>query len=156
MRAVFLDFDGGLVNRNSLMKHSGRHSVADPPCVLALNRFLAATEAVIVVSSVWRMSGLDSVRYHLRKWGVEGRILGITPDLTRVPQDHTLWVNVERGTEIAEFLKNHPEIERFVIVDDDSDMGELKHRLVQTKFEAGFTESDADRAIALMEDDEKL
>jgi hypothetical protein len=153
LRAVFLDIDGVLVNRNSLRKHSGRSAVADPPCVEALNRVLKETEAVIVVSSVWRLSGLKSVRYHLRKWKVKGKILGITPDLTRVPNDPTAWVHVERGDEIADFLARHPKIDRFVILDDDSDMAHLKHRHIKTEFEAGLTEADADKAIRLMFED---
>jgi hypothetical protein len=44
----------------------------------------------------------------------------------------------QRGYQIQEHLTSHPEITDFVIIDDDSDMVHLSHRLVHTTWMHGF------------------
>ena len=57
---------------------------------------------------------------------------------------------MSRGREIQLWLQQHPEVDSFVILDDDADMDNLIDRLVQTEIETGLTEQDADRAIELL------
>jgi hypothetical protein len=154
MKVVFLDIEGVLVNRNSLKVASGMRSRGDAPCVAALNRITSTTGAYIVVSSTWRLSGADRCRKYLTDWGVTALVLGITPDGSQDPNDDTKWLQVERGVEIEDYLRMHPSIDSFVILDDDSDMAHLKDRLVKTEFEIGLTEADADQAIALITEQE--
>jgi hypothetical protein len=139
VKIVFLDFDGVLVNRETLA--SGFPGYGHPDCVAALNLILASTRAHIVVSSTWRMDGLDAVREHLERWGVRGPVVDITP------RQFT-----SRGREIEAWLKDNPGIKDFVILDDDSDMDPYMDRLVQTKFNPGLTMRDAIRAIALLDE----
>lgn len=54
---------------------------------------------------------------------------------------------LERGEQIAEWLAEHPEVTRFAIVDDDSDMGDLDSYLFKTDFNSGLTAEIADRII---------
>lgn len=146
MKILFLDIDGVLVNRASYSlpgSGSASRSIAHPDCVKALNRILTETGAFIVISSVWRRDGVMGMREHLNRWNVTPRrIIGCTP----FSGDRV------RGDEIQAWLDSYRRevIESFVILDDDSDMKHLMHRLVKTDGIVGLTEADADRAIALL------
>jgi hypothetical protein len=148
VKVIFLDIDGVLNNMESLRfprirvkssEHS--YSAAHPSCIAALNRIISETNARIVISSTWRGIGLEVMFEIFHQWGIAGMTVGYTP----------LWErSFERGDEIADWLSKHPEVTSFVILDDGDDMGVLKHRLVQTDYEIGLTEADADRAIAIL------
>lgn len=155
MKVIFLDIDGVMNNLESLRsprtkvassEHS--YSAAHPSCVAALNRVTAATDAKIVISSTWRGIGLEVLFEVLHAWGVRGMIVGRTPDLAR--EQNSIWGAPERGAEIRQWLDAHADVESFVILDDGDDMGNLQHQLVQTNYERGLTEADADRAIAIL------
>ena len=154
MKIIFIDFDGPII---PVMSHrnrvSGKSLSAWPPCVAALNRITNATGAKIVVSSTWRADGITKTRDRLKGWGVTAEVVGLTPHLDREGANG-LWQSVPRGLEIAEWIARYEEmrepIEAFVILDDDSDMEHLKPFLIQTPFEAGLTEADADRAIEML------
>ena len=62
MKIIFLDFDGVLINRESLKQASGLQSKAHPSCVAALNSIIEVTEASIVVTSTWRGKLISPVR----------------------------------------------------------------------------------------------
>ncbi len=159
MKIIFLDIDGVLVNRKSLMERPRphRHSNADPDCVAALNHIAAETGAGIVVSSVWR---IGRTRADLREivnshFGVIGSVLDKTPHMTTKKDFGTLMaieVSAERGDEIDYWLRSDHRwpIESFAILDDDDDMGIHKGRLVKTEFEPGLTMADAERAIRIL------
>lgn len=151
MKIIFLDIDGVLVNRNSLLKQSGLESEPDPPCVEALNRITTETQAVIVVSSTWRLIGETAVRRKLRDWGIQGRVLGITPinrddRTTTRGREIQLWINVySRSINLG----------NYVILDDDADVEMDLTKLIRTQFETGLTMSDADNAIAILNDERR-
>jgi phosphoglycolate phosphatase-like HAD superfamily hydrolase len=152
LRLIFLDFDGVLVTRKSWYVRSGNMATGDPDCVKALNRILEAAGADIVVSSTWRIgNSIAQLQEILSSWGVIGEVLDKTPRL--IETCGSLYVARPRGDEIATFLENYQSVESFVILDDDADMGELLPRLVQTTFELGLTEADADKAIALLQEE---
>ena len=131
MRIIFLDFDGVLVNRQSVRERSGNHAAADARCVSALNWITDETDARIVVSSTWRWEFKNpDLRGLLRQWGVTGVMIDSTPIK---PYTGT------RGGEIQLWLtayqRDRTDVESFVILDDDSDMGELTTHLIKTEFE---------------------
>lgn len=141
MKVIFLDFDGVLHNRESIIHGSGLASHAHPECVAALNRIVEETGAKIVVSSMWRMGcNVSELREMLGEWGFEGEIIGKTP--------FNNWGL--RGYEIQDWLNKWQDesVDNFVILDDDSDMAHLKPKLVQSTFTWGLTEQLADIAIA--------
>lgn len=132
---VFLDIDGVL------------HIAGDRPrtlnqkCVRALNWLTEATKARIVISSTWRR--MPNIRVLLAEQGVEAKIVGLTPV---APTGNRTWT---RGTEIAAWLEGHAS-RRFVILDDDSDMGpRLRAFLVQTGQE-GLTLPLAELAVTVL------
>lgn len=155
MKVIFLDIDGVLVNRASFRlprvpwkSKTVSAARAHPDCVAALNRLTNTTGAVFVLSSVWRMFGITFMREWLKVCGVKGKLVGMTPDLCHQSGSHLIVEAKERGHEIQAWLDVHPEVEAFVILDDDSDMAHLLSRLVQTQFQPGLTEQDATRAIS--------
>lgn len=151
-RIIFLDIDGVLVNRRSftIYKKPGKHCMADPDCVAALNHITDTTGARIVLSSTWRKGrSVANIRSLLKSWGVKAHVIGKTPILDG--QVGRIWISVDRGTEIAHWLKNKAPCE-FVILDDDGDMNSIAHRLVQTKFDEGLTMKHAEKATALFEE----
>lgn len=149
MKVIFLDFDGPIIPRMShLHLEPGEREKAWPPCIKQLNRITDQTGAVIVVSSTWRWGGEDHVRGLLQQWGATGQVIGITPTLDKRGQ--RVWYAPQRGDEIGAWLWEHKEVDAFVILDDDDDMGRLKSRLVQTPMETGITERLADFAILIL------
>jgi hypothetical protein len=132
MNIIFLDIDGVLVTNQSPNMRS-----PTPRCVKRLNELCSITGARLVVSSVWRMKGdLEYLNRLLSSWGVEAEVVGKTP----------CHMN-ERGDEIAAWLEGRADVESFVIIDDDSDMGALLPWLVKTRFEYGITHNTVERAI---------
>lgn len=138
MRVIFLDIDGVLTT------HRTRYHSPDVECVQRLNRLTEESDAKIVVSSTWRHRGLQEMRRILRDWGVVAPVIGITPDLSR--DSNGLLVSVERGKEIGAWLEEHQETGRFVILDDEDDMGDEIACLVKTDTETGFREEDYQKA----------
>jgi len=106
MKAVFLDIDG-VLNTTSTRNPRKLPYVADPKLVRRLKRLLASTGAKPVLASTWRYdpAGLFSARHH----GIP--FIGCTPDLPHRP----------RRAEIVAWLKKHPRVTRFAVLDDDDD-----------------------------------
>lgn len=147
MKIIFLDIDGVLNNaeffRNNVPP-PGRDpdDQLDPAGVRRLNIICARTGAVVVISSTWRILYKNAaMRGILGNAGFTGKLVGVTGE------------NVgTRGDQIAKWLANyqrHP-IESFVILDDNSDMGALKHRLVQTLYEDGLQDVHVERAVEML------
>jgi hypothetical protein len=87
----------------------------------------------IVVTSTWRLDNNYKeclINGGLRK-GIE--VLGRTPRLSDQP----------RGTEIKAYLEEHPEIQYYVIVDDEADMlPEQMGHFIMTNGDTGFNLSE--------------
>lgn len=174
--AIFLDVDGVLNSEAFLRKLDDQHRQLghtdptrpkskttctcyrlecqiDRDAVARLNRLVAVTGAKIVISSSWRKL-LDPPELHrvLTGHGLVAEIIGETPDghddLVLEAYGHPQ--RVERGYEIDFWLKQHPEVERFVILDDGSDMAMHKNRLVQTDAQEGLLDDHVDLAIRVM------
>ncbi len=142
MKVIFLDVDGVLLHVGSYRR--GRPYVGEASCVAALNSLTAATNAVIVVSSCWRIGRtVLELRELLAGWGVSAPIL-----------DRTAHSLTNRGEEIKSWLENRAsergDVESFVIIDDDSDMGDLLPKLVQTSFDTGLLPEHATAAAKIL------
>ena len=139
VKIIFLDFDGVLINHAALRTRRldpQRRPAADPIAVAALNRIVQATGAEIVVTSTWREEySPEELRELLTRWDVTGAVVGKTP------------LAETRGEEIQAWLQAHA-VERFVILDDQSDMRPLQAHLVKTEAEPGLTQREAEMAIA--------
>lgn len=166
MKLLFLDMDG-VLNSHAYMtkraeergKHPGdeetgedwRHwarwvSMIDPEAALRLKRILEATGAFIVISSSWRHAhDYMMMRKILARAGVMP--LGEPP----VVVGQTDILSDRRHKEIRLWLKSHPPVDGFVILDDGSDAGEgFEDHFVKTDLCVGLTDEDAARAIAIL------
>jgi hypothetical protein len=107
------------------------------------------TDAVLVVSSSWRLgTSIEELRATLESWGVVGTVIDKTPVLH----------DQNRGAEIAKWLADFDtyfeSIDSFVILDDDSDMGELLPYLIKTNGRYGMNLDDANKAMRMLQGDE--
>lgn len=138
MKVIFLDVDGVLITAKRCRQGFG---IVEPSCVAAVNSLIEQTGAAIVLSSCWRIGCNTRIEVCdlLNGWGVKGKVLGSTPH----SYDKT------RGEEIQQWLDENERypVESFVILDDDSDMGQLMPRLVKSTFTDGFTSAHIAEAV---------
>lgn len=152
-RILFLDVDG-------VLNHRGVFVVGnpDPICPLAAQRLMRVVDkadALIVMSSTWRLGGYDNLSMRkVRQCGAARRMHSdwCTKDLSRIPEEGEVITEMcRRGIEIAEWLSRHPEAHRYAIVDDDSDMlPEQQQFFVQTSFDTGLLDHHADKLIEIL------
>lgn len=142
MKVLFLDIDGVLNSHRTAYAFGGfpfcvdKHRERFDNVAIALVRnVVQAAGAQIVLSSSWRND---------KDWERIGPALGLTI------ADRTPSLPTCRGDEIAAWLAAHPEVECYVILDDDGDMlDDQKPHFVQTKHEDGLTYADALRIAEL-------
>lgn len=150
---LFLDIDGVLNDHNWV----GDAESCDikRKCILQFNRIIRETGAVVVLSSAWRYMihgeamTLSGFAYMMRTHGMTGaaELIGLTCRDEEI--EH-------RGDQIAAWLKEHPEVTRYVVLDDDDGdsvsrcQDRHKHPFVRTDGRIGMTAEDADRVIALL------
>lgn len=128
MKIIFLDIDGVLNNHNNMCL-----GVALCPTKCVIMRLLAdVCEAKFVISSTWRLH--NDCKKQLSMFGIPST--HIHEDWRTTTEHMPL-----RGAQIELWLKDHPEVTNYVIIDDESDMTEeqLEHHFVKTEFIVGFT-----------------
>jgi len=133
-KIIFLDIDGVLCSLRSAMAFGGRPVVDsssswskfDPVAVGLLKSAIVETGASVVLCSNWRHdANMPTLEY----------VLGINiMDVTRDHEDGDT-----RGDQIKDWLANHPEVERYAILDDKEDYysGQMDH-LCRTSTRNGF------------------
>jgi len=136
MKVVFLDIDGVLNDAITTMdllddKPKKEH-------LECLKAIIDATDAKIVLSSTWRLfpSARNDVKNALRNVGLE--FIDKTKELR------------DRASEIKEWLSRHPEVEKFVILDDEEISGKFPDNLVQTTFYRGLLPEHVEKAIKIL------
>ena len=120
-KVIFLDIDGVLNNKES--KHIHNHGTAmDKKCVGILRKIVEEFNAVLVISSAWRIApGIPKIEKGLSWVGWDNPpIIGETPSLSLLKK--------RRGKEIQCWLKENP-TESYIIIDDEP--GLLKEHLLK-------------------------
>ncbi len=158
MKVIFLDIDGVL---NSVQYAIARGPIderlgfsyrteleIDKEALFHLERAIFETSAYVVISSSWRIlyqpqqiGVMFAARgtFNAEMW--DEIIIGCTP---RVPSGH-------RGTEVQAWLDKHPGVDKYVIVDDDSDFHNYqKPRFIHTDNDIGLTDDHVDDIIQLL------
>lgn len=143
MKVIFLDIDGVLNNHDTLgldryiptplVLDKRIHDHMSPWCIWHLNDIIKQSDAKVVISSTWRLGeSTERLQAMLDVYGFKGEVIGKT-DWLKTNDTH-------RGDEIRKWLEEHwnLDIESFVILDDDSDMGKSIGRLIKTKNEYGL------------------
>jgi hypothetical protein len=124
MKVIFLDIDG-VLNSSQTPNPRKLPYVVDRKLLTRFKRLLQRTSAKVVLSSTWRYdpAGLFSANHH------KVPFIGVTPDMPHRP----------RRDEILAWLKKHPKVVRFAVIDDDDDeLDELP--LFQPSAATGLTE----------------
>jgi hypothetical protein len=139
MKVLFLDIDGVM---NNFHQRNFGEKLSEPSCD-ALNTITKRIpDLKIVISSAWRIWGTEYMRELLEKNGIDGaseRVIDVTGDENGI-----------RGHQIQCWLDRNPGVTNMVILDDESDMGQLMNKLVKTNSFVGLTSTDADKAVAVL------
>jgi len=137
---LFLDFDG-VLNRYGHLKSCG---LLSKNCISKLNTIVEQTEKLrIVISSCWRMGrSVEVLRHILKNGGFKYSNFIIDTTLFGVELS-------TRGDEIKEWLSRNNRVNKFVIIDDNSDMAPYMDRLVQTNGKMGITDNDVNEVVNL-------
>ena len=126
MKVIFLDVDGVLNSDEYFDKIKnvnicGIESEIDVEKIKLLKKAIDETGANVVLSSSWRYTkNAQYLKELLLRYGIK--------------IDSTPLIQNKRGLEIKQWLLNHPEVEKFVILDDeifDSYDEELIKRLLK-------------------------
>ena len=160
MRVVFLDIDGVLNSVDDYEKFPQNkekgfpaYDIFDRPLSL-LKHLVNETDAVIVLSSAWRVGYMHAKENPSFNEG-KNRFNAINNEFSRFGLsvfDVTPQLNGCRGEQIQAWLDNHDDVESFVIFDDDADMAHLIDRLVKTTYQSGLQRIHIDMARKLLED----
>jgi len=158
VKVIFLDFDG-VLNSDAYFEKLGplprKQEHAPPPgvpedfaqidaeAVARLSVIVARTGAVVVLSTTWRyLFDLDVIESALAAFGFVGEIIG------RTPTDP-----IQRGEQIAAWIRHQPSPpESYVVLDDDDVdiLGEVRDRLIKTDFKDGLQDRHVETAVALL------
>lgn len=184
---IFLDIDGIL---NSQRFYESRRTLDekeyydeikgnlfekfDPVSSYWINKLIDDTESKIVISSVWRLRGLDVIKELWQQRNMSGEIIGITPKFHLDISDKNRMLyspSTPRGLEIdqyksryfkhndfsypdSDYAKSELEnslIKNYLIIDDDCDMLWCqRNNFILVKNELGFLEDDYIKGIQIL------
>ena len=140
-KVIFLDVDGVLNSSTYIekcWKKTGNSFFCyqvpfDVKCVKRLAKLVKKTDAMVVLSSTWRLDkiSMEIVAARLYEYGV-------------IIEDKTPFMNSDRGYEILSWLKQNPSIsvDDVLIIDDDiEDIVNVfpERNIVKTNFRTGFS-----------------
>lgn len=128
MKVIFLDIDGVLNTSGHISwrfkQPKERRTSSDDWCPIACSNLNAIGEVVpgevgIVLSSTWRLGrNIIDLRQLLTKNNIKLPFYGVTPALGFDPHKE----KPIRGMEIKQWLDRPLRVDRYVIIDDDTDM----------------------------------
>ncbi len=149
MNLIFLDIDGVLnshkFGRRKLTIEEEQRQIEklDPHNVAILNALCVAADAYIVITSTWRTHGPAKIGEWLQQRGLGiNRVIACLPN--HLPRGWVKWEaqfgpkrsRFFRGLEIEAWLLRQGRVAldriKFVIIDDDGDMGRLRPFWVRT------------------------
>lgn len=127
MKILFLDIDGVVNCATTMQRHRGFIGI-DPVMAFMVGKIQLDTGCEVVLSSTWRLD--ERSRAEVRKQVV--KFIDCTPN-------HRHETN--RGGEIQAWLDAHPEVTKYAILDDDSDMLPSQiPNFFKTSWQTGITE----------------
>ena len=150
----FINIDGVLNDDSTPTRTKSRFVFIDWEKLLRLKQIVDATGAEIVLSSTWRYDR-DNPQYN-------GDFLELQEVFRQVGLSFYSFTPVDvygirRGMEIRAWLGLHPEVDRYIILDDelfDFEQRGLLPRLIRTEFgDGGLTDAHVQEAIEMLSDD---
>ncbi len=164
-KIIFLDIDEVLITErqhdrcveDGISPVDGFGFAFDPEAVANLKSIVENTGADIVISSSWKLWGLDAMQRMWTRRDLPGEVIDITPNtesdemLLSIDLDF-MDIPAIKGSEIKEWLStNGNQDTRYAILDDLPDMlPEQESHFVQTDPRIGITEEDAERIIEIL------
>lgn len=145
MKVIFLDVDGVLNNDYTKTYTKSGAEFVDDYLIERLKALIAATDATVIMSSSWRY-GLTCARHHddfveliekLESHGIH--VSGYTPTMN----------TAHKSVEIKQYLLEHPEVDKFVILDDD-EIELFPEQHVETLNRYGLTDENVEEAIKIL------
>ena len=138
---IFLDFDGVI-----------KKAVAN------LLHLVERSDAKIIISSTWRLQGMEYILKLWQEHHMPGEVIGLTPSCNSVNFSNVDGVeewqglHVSKGLEIAEWLRlNAKEPYRYVIFDDEEDfLFSQREHLVKVEGSKGLDKVDVRVAIQIL------
>lgn len=144
-KVIFLDIDG-VMNSFSTRPQDpqGLLDFLDPANIGVLNAVVAASGAVVVVTSTWRLTmPFAELQATFASAGCVAEIVDVTPDID-APR---------REVEVEAWLAAQAEAPaRFVVIDDDFEMPAFPEKLVRTRKLHGLCAGDMPAVLALLAD----
>jgi hypothetical protein len=146
---IFLDFDGPLFSSRAMLlsendvgskKPDNLPSMIDvmagywkmDPCAVAmLNKIVQITNAEAVISSSWR--GLCEKEDIEKLFEINGLDIQLHQDW----ETPNVSIQMRRGEEILAWVEDHPEVDKWVAIDDDKVIGQFnpKHKVLVSSFD---------------------
>lgn len=118
-KVLFLDVDGTLIPMRAYRfakprpgRDHGQFRVMDPVAVATILSLLCRSDAVIVLSSVWRK---DDRTLLFARFAENG----IMPDQFHEDYCTPVFSDCTRGDEIRAWLRDHPEVTTYAVLDDE-------------------------------------
>lgn len=139
LKVLFLDIDG-VCNSAAYAKARGKGGMLgiDPEPAALIRRIVQETGCKVVLSSYWRLYPPDLKR-------VREEVCELL-DCTKSLPDKM------RGAEVREWMQRHPDVERYAILDDDSDFYDFQP-LFRTSFNTGLLPEMAERVIKYLNEE---
>lgn len=133
MKVLFLDIDGVVNCEKTAQRHRGYIGI-DPHMAFIVGKIFLNTDAKLVLSSTWRL--WPETRREVAKQVYE--IFDVTEDIRPG----------FRGAEVRKWLSEHPEVERYAILDDNTDFyPDQMPNFFRTYWSTGITEEIAQKVI---------
>ena len=158
MKVLFLDIDGVLnhekhyrwlmeTDEPTPLQRVYPYSEFNPVSCQILNKIIEETGCKIVLSSTWRLDGLQYMNNIFKHVGIFHKLYDITPSLA-----HKYDTTLCRGKEIDKWLNEHPEVTKYVILDDDTDMEEhqLPFFIKTDPYKDGLNNEVANKVIEIL------
>lgn len=155
MRVIFLDVDGVLNSQHSY-KTQKMIDDMDDALIANLKKLVDAVGAEIVLSSSWRTPPEFETTWNLEKKLVDRLAFFKLTLFDRTP----IRKDMVRGKEIKDWLKDHPEVTEFIIIDDDSSdiavFTDLLPVFLHTNWKVGLTKKDVNTGIKMFNENLRL
>ena len=146
---IFLDFDGVINTQNDKF---------DKNAMANLRRLLEKTDAKVVISSTWRLQGMEYIQQLWQEHHMPGEVIGLTPSCNSTNfsnvdgQEEWQGLHGCKGLEIAEWLRlNAKEPYHYVILDDEEDiLFNQREHLVKVDGSKGLSKTDVRETIKIL------
>lgn len=136
-KIIFLDIDGVLNDAPTILGTG--NDLPTMEHLECLKQIVDATGAEIVLSSYWRLYKRYTKDVNIALKKVNLHLIDVTEELK------------ERDEEIREWLGRHPEVEQYLILDDeDVFTEELKEHHILTSFYEGLLTEHVEKAINIL------